>query len=302
MGKFSIEARANSGPVEGITSRSIVKNCPLLTAEEERNLLRRAQAGDQEASTCLVLSNLRFVYWVAQRKCRQTGRFDLLDDFFQEGAIGLAKAVKTFDFSKSNDPENPFRFLTHAGYSVRGAINRCCQEQKGTIREPEQHGYLRAAIARATELLEQEGLPTTPENIAECLLQRRAAGQLSYLETENKAVVLVIVNQILTQPAEVASLDARRAVDDDRDLYETVTTDGTEESSFIMEDLRRALIIMAQKKPMLARIIRSKFGPVGEEESFLNEVDAGNKIVEQRVHRRLEKAFRLLRELMAAED
>jgi RNA polymerase primary sigma factor len=131
---------------------------PLLSAEEEAELLQRAKQGDEEARNRLVECNLRLVLSVARRYVRPGLA---LEDLVQEGAIGLIKAIDHFDTSRG------LRFSTYAIYWIRQAIGRAADSQTGLIRLPNHALDALRRIERArTELWLQNGDEPTPEQIA----------------------------------------------------------------------------------------------------------------------------------------
>ena len=99
----------------------------LLTAEEERDLAIRMEAGDEFAKQHLTEANLRLVVSIAKR---YTGRGMQFLDLIQEGNLGLIKAVDKFDYTKG------FKFSTYATWWIRQAITRAIADQARTIRIP----------------------------------------------------------------------------------------------------------------------------------------------------------------------
>jgi len=100
---------------------------PLLTADEEKEFARKAQAGDESARHRMIESNLRLVVKIARR---YINRGLPLLDLIEEGNLGLIHAVKKFD------PERGFRFSTYATWWIRQTIERGIMNQSRTVRLP----------------------------------------------------------------------------------------------------------------------------------------------------------------------
>jgi RNA polymerase primary sigma factor len=102
---------------------------PLLKGEEERELAKRLEKGDEEARQQLIRANLRLVVSIAKHYVNRTPNLNILD-LVQEGNIGLSRAVDKFDYKRG------FKFSTYATWWIRQAITRALADQSRTIRIP----------------------------------------------------------------------------------------------------------------------------------------------------------------------
>lgn len=132
---------------------------PLLTAEEEKELAMKMEAGDMEAKKRLAEANLRLVVSIAKR---YVGRGMLFLDLIQEGNLGLIKAIEKFDYRKG------YKFSTYATWWIRQAITRAIADQARTIRIPvHMVETINKLIRVQRQLLQELGREPYPEEIAE---------------------------------------------------------------------------------------------------------------------------------------
>ena len=132
----------------------------LITADEEKELARRIEKGDQEAREKMAQANLRLVVSIAKRYVGRSPHLTLLD-LIQEGNLGLFKGVEKFDYRRG------FKFSTYATWWIRQAITRALADQARTIRIPV---HMVETISKYQQvkrrLLQDLGREPLPEEIA----------------------------------------------------------------------------------------------------------------------------------------
>lgn len=245
---------------------------PLLTREEERDLARRKDAGDEAARQRLIESNLRLVMSVA----RNYSRADVpLLDLIQEGNLGLMRAIEKFDYKLG------FKLSTYATWWIRQSITRALVDQGRTIRLPlhvaEEVRKLLRSRRQLAQKLNRE--PTLPELAVEATQsEERVRELLSLIETP-------------------VSLDT--PVGDGESLYGDLIEDVRAAApSELTADRARAKELvqaLATLEPRLRRIVTLRFGLDGGTPYTLDEIGADVGVTRERVRQLETRALRELR-------
>ena len=269
--ELSAEGVALDDPVH--TYLKEIGRVPLLTAQQEADLARAAQAGDADARRALSEANLRLVVSVAKR---YVGRGLPFLDLIQEGNLGLMKAAEKFE------PERGFKFSTYATWWIRQSITRAIADQGRTIRIPV---HLVENINRvkkaAGELLRKNGREPTVEEIAV---------QLD-LEPDR-------VRELLQLAQDPISLETPVGEEEDAHLEDFIQD---EEAGVPVDEagrqlLRRELMnVLKRLTPREERVIALRFGLEDGRSRTLEELGREFNVTRERVRQIEAKALRKLR-------
>jgi RNA polymerase primary sigma factor len=246
---------------------------PLLTPQEERELARRKDEGDEAAKRRLIECNLRLVMSIT-RNYTKAG-VPLLD-LIQEGNLGLIRAVEKFDYKLG------FKLSTYATWWIRQAVTRALADQGRTIRLPVHVAEQTRKVLRARRILAQK-LNRDPE-IPEIA---KEAG----FTPERVQELLELIEDPVSLETPVGDGESVYS-----DLIEDTKTDQPDAATANLLRSRELAGALRRLSPRMRRVLTLRFGLDGEHPQTLEQVGVGLGITRERVRQLESRALRELRQ------
>ena len=255
-----------------------IKQYKVLDGQEERELIKRVQLKDAEATERLITANQRFVVSIAQR---YRGRGLSFLELINEGNIGLLKAAKRFDLG------NNVKFISYAVWWIRQSIQKALFEQSGTVRIPPNKIALLNKFRQA--------------------LERHSGDYLSAIRTDEFKDLEAEIVEVMER-AHGISMDApitsmRQEDDSVKTMQDVLGEDPEQDEESMRKELNEALgSVLQYVSGREERILRMYYGLNFSKQFTLEEIGHELKLTRERVRIIRDRSLRKLMQNPASRE
>ncbi len=249
----------------------------LLTTNEERELARRKDLGDEAAKSRLIECNLRLVMSIT-RNYTKAG-VPLLD-LIQEGNLGLIRAVEKFDYTMG------YKLSTYATWWIRQAVTRALADQGRTIRLPVHVAeQVRRAQRSRRQLAQKLNRDPTVEEIA----------KESDFPAERIRELFELIENTVSLETPVGDGESNYA-----DMIEDVRSESPDGATSERARSAELAVALQRLNPRMRHVVERRFGLDGRAPQTLEEVGTDLGITRERVRQLETRALRELRTVAPA--
>lgn len=257
---------ANVGAAQSLLRQIAQSSIP--TPEEETEWLKRAQDGDEDALTKLILGHGKFIVKVVKKYASNQLHFS---DLFSEALIGFIHSVRTYDFNRN------VKFLTYAGWWLRQKMSRYASNHGTLIRIPESILTAQSKIRQANNKIYQiHGIPPSEEDLSELT------------ELSDSTVTLA-------EKTHLSTFTTCKQDDEDVDVLDMIKGSFDLEYEMELSDMKEHLYEAIAELPETDQQILNMYFGLNQQPCSKQQISEQLNISEESIRGRLKKLYKILR-------